>query len=258
MFDFLNLGTQLASRWLNAEQGAGQAESNITIRKRELRKILQESREKLKQDTLASGQPWGAGHLLQLENFLHSQGLLPSSKELCGGNFTCGTYWPINSELKLLPDGEQLRTSSVRWLLPKTAPAHQLEWFNLTANVGSWPTDKHGLPQPTAATHIEHFGHTFPAPWIIVTPCLAADREGFRLGYGGGYYDRFISLRGRECLLIACVPHQHFFETDLLPRQEHDERVDLVITEKTVRIINGELLENKIKLFDQLLNKARG
>ena len=63
---------------------------------------------------------------------------------------------------------------------------------------------------------------------LVLVPGLAFDEDGYRLGYGGGYYDRYledfsgvsIGLCYEEC------------RTDRLPRGEYDKKVDLVVTEK--------------------------
>ncbi len=65
---------------------------------------------------------------------------------------------------------------------------------------------------------------------LVIVPCLALDRRGFRLGMGGGYYDRFLpQLSARTVLLGVCWHHQL---QDLLPVEEHDRRLHYVITEK--------------------------
>ena len=69
---------------------------------------------------------------------------------------------------------------------------------------------------------------------VIITPALQIDAQGFRLGQGGGYYDRALSeLSAWKVALI--FPEE--IATELLPREEHDIPVNAYATnEKIVRI----------------------
>jgi 5-formyltetrahydrofolate cyclo-ligase len=69
---------------------------------------------------------------------------------------------------------------------------------------------------------------------VVITPALQIDVEGYRLGQGGGYYDRALSqLAAWKVALI--FPEE--FSSDLLPREEHDIPVNAFATdEKIVRI----------------------
>ncbi len=69
-------------------------------------------------------------------------------------------------------------------------------------------------------------------PDLIVIPGLAFDRRGGRLGYGKGYYDRFLHhVRSDATRLAVCFECQLFAEIPLLP---HDVRMDMIVTEKAV------------------------
>lgn len=79
----------------------------------------------------------------------------------------------------------------------------------------------------------EPIGNELPADAgdveTIVIPMLAFDTRGNRLGYGAGYYDRFLSSHSgirRIGLAFSCQ------EADSLPADENDIRMDMVITEK--------------------------
>ena len=61
---------------------------------------------------------------------------------------------------------------------------------------------------------------------IVLVPALACDKNGYRLGYGGGFYDRF--LQDYKGLKIVCLPKELIFET-IYP-QKHDIKMDIVIT----------------------------
>ncbi len=67
---------------------------------------------------------------------------------------------------------------------------------------------------------------------LLVVPGVAFDLKGNRLGYGGGYYDRFFPLLNKQTPLVALV-----FDLQILPEipvDEWDRRVDIIITEKRV------------------------
>ena len=63
---------------------------------------------------------------------------------------------------------------------------------------------------------------------VILIPALAFDRQGFRLGYGGGYYDRFLARLSNHPLLIGLA---HDFQVvDLLPREPWDQPIDMIVS----------------------------
>ncbi|MBF0339199.1 MAG: 5-formyltetrahydrofolate cyclo-ligase [Nitrospirae bacterium] len=65
---------------------------------------------------------------------------------------------------------------------------------------------------------------------LIVMPGVAFDTAGGRLGYGGGFYDRLLSsMQYRRPLLVALAYAEQM--VDDIPMQEHDVRVDIIITD---------------------------
>lgn len=65
---------------------------------------------------------------------------------------------------------------------------------------------------------------------ICIVPAFSFDLEGFRLGYGKGYYDRFLS--GFTGVSVGFCPHSLLSEK--LPRNSHDVSVNIIVTEKGV------------------------
>ena len=61
---------------------------------------------------------------------------------------------------------------------------------------------------------------------LVIVPALAVDKNNYRLGYGGGFYDRFLS--GVNITKIVCVPKELLVET-VYP-EKHDIKIDKVIT----------------------------
>jgi 5-formyltetrahydrofolate cyclo-ligase len=69
-------------------------------------------------------------------------------------------------------------------------------------------------------------------PDILFSPLAAFDREGFRLGYGGGIYDATLSeLRAKKSITAVGVAYA-CQETDHVPTEPHDQRLDFLMTEQ--------------------------
>lgn len=71
-------------------------------------------------------------------------------------------------------------------------------------------------------------------PQVVIVPLLAFDRAGRRLGYGGGYYDRtlaFLRARGQNSVLAIGLAFSAQ-ETDELPEDAGDQRLDWIVTER--------------------------
>ena len=75
-------------------------------------------------------------------------------------------------------------------------------------------------------------------PGILLVPLLGFDAHGYRLGYGGGYYDRTLqSLRMRATVLAVGIAFAG--QEMILPHDESDERLDWIVTEKYARKFEG-------------------
>jgi len=81
----------------------------------------------------------------------------------------------------------------------------------------------------------EPVGHEIPADpadvRVVIVPMMAFDRHGHRLGYGAGYYDRFLSENTHMEKIGVAFSCQ---EMDLIPADENDVRMDVIVTEKDV------------------------
>jgi 5-formyltetrahydrofolate cyclo-ligase len=64
---------------------------------------------------------------------------------------------------------------------------------------------------------------------LILVPALAFDSDNYRLGWGGGFYDRFLAAQPRALKIGIC--YQNGFAAEALPREPHDIPLDKVITE---------------------------
>lgn len=133
-------------------------------------------------------------------------------------------FWNIGSELSPRPLMDTLRQQGHTILLPvmigKTEPLVFRAYETDQGLVPGWQ----GIQEPpaTAAVH---------EPDILLVPLLAFDRTLYRLGYGGGYYDRTLAeLRERKVITAVGIGFACQYVATL-PVGLHDARLDAVATE---------------------------
>lgn len=74
---------------------------------------------------------------------------------------------------------------------------------------------------------------------VVVVPGIAFTYDGFRLGYGGGYYDRFLARLPQKTLTIGLIYQSLLVES--LPVGKHDRQVEIIITEEEVIRVGGDI-----------------
>ncbi|KNZ43222.1 5-formyltetrahydrofolate cyclo-ligase [Acetobacterium bakii] len=65
---------------------------------------------------------------------------------------------------------------------------------------------------------------------LVMVPGCAFSHVGHRMGFGGGYYDRFLETINDDCITVALIRDDFIF--DEIPMEAHDKSVDYMITEK--------------------------
>ena len=85
-----------------------------------------------------------------------------------------------------------------------------------------------GIPEPSDT---DDKLSDYPEEALVIIPGVAFDRNRHRIGYGGGYYDRFLSDHpGMKRLAVAF----DFQVLDEIPADEHDVSPDLIVTERQI------------------------
>ncbi len=105
------------------------------------------------------------------------------------------TYWALPEEIDLAALTQDCVAKT--WALPRCLPGHQLCWHLWTATIQFEGTR---LPQPVATTPLA------PRPDVVLVPTIAIDHYGTRLGFGGGYYDRYLATLPASVLRIGIAP----------------------------------------------------
>lgn len=76
---------------------------------------------------------------------------------------------------------------------------------------------------------------------LCIVPALALDRQGMRLGYGGGYYDRFLARHPRVQTIGLCYEAGL---VDIVPAEAYDIPLGMILTETTLEVCNGGASES--------------
>jgi 5-formyltetrahydrofolate cyclo-ligase len=134
---------------------------------------------------------------------------------------TLGLYWPINAELDMVPIARLQLARGGRVGLPvvveKAAPVEFWNWRQgLRLVRGAWD-----IPVPKVREVV--------VPDLCIVPLVGFDRARYRLGYGGGYYDRTLAAASPRPRTIAIGLSSARLDT--IHPQPHDIRMDVVVTE---------------------------
>ena len=139
-------------------------------------------------------------------------------------------YWPMGSEIDTRPLMTALQARGHAVGLPV------MEGRGRPLRFRAW-TPGTALEPGGFGTRIPGAGAAEVVPDYLLVPLLAFDRAGFRLGYGGGFYDRTLqALRAAGPRLAVGVAFAGQ-ELPAVPREATDERLDWIVTEaEAIRI----------------------
>jgi 5-formyltetrahydrofolate cyclo-ligase len=111
---------------------------------------------------------------------------------------------------------------------PRVHQKAQPLWFHVPVADEPWLPGAFGIPEPRS---------TWPRaiPTVLLVPLLAFDNEGYRLGYGGGYYDRTLAQMRRQQPVTAIGIAFAGQQIEHVPHDAADQRLDMVVTEQGAR-----------------------
>ena len=136
-----------------------------------------------------------------------------------------GGYYPSNYEINDLEILNYFFKRGSIISLPKIKKKSQMEFYKWYKN-DPLLINKFGIPEPET-TNIVY-------PDILFVPLVAFDKKLNRLGYGGGFYDRYIQKISKIKKVVKVGLAFSFQKLKTIPINKHDKKLDIIITEKEI------------------------
>ncbi len=150
-------------------------------------------------------------------------------------------YSPVKGEPDVLPLMNILLCEGIEVAFPVCDTESCLLSFRSVSGQFDLILGAYGIPEPRCeCAELTDFSDT-----LCIVPALSADKHGFRLGYGKGYYDRFLPRLYSAGGASLC-PLYHEFLCNELSHEDTDIPVNIICTQKEVIYPHHE---NKIKLW---------
>lgn len=184
-------------------------ELKVTISKLEARKTQSSIRRALASDTLPAAQ----------EVAKYAADIVKKSTK---DNPTISLYNAIGNEFDLAPLAAELRKLNANLCMPVVVKIGAALAFR------EWPEDCE-MVEDLFRILAPSDAHKQVQPDIVLVPLLAFDRQGFRLGYGGGFYDRSLAELGNSIVSIGVGFAGQ--EMSKVPTGEFDSAVHYILTE---------------------------
>ena len=139
---------------------------------------------------------------------------------------TVFAYWSVEDEADTRRIINRALSDNKRVALPKCIDKNGNMKFYYIASADDLSIGMYGIMEPCGEDEATAYGNCA----ICLVPGLSFDRYGYRLGYGKGYYDRFLKEFGGISIGLcynACL-------SELLPKDEYDIKVDYIITDTKI------------------------
>ena len=155
------------------------------------------------------------------DNFFKAARGLPGPVQAVSG------YWPMADEIDVRPLMARIHGQGRTVALPVIVGAKEPLVFRCwqletTLEEGPFGTLHPGPDQPEVT------------PGVLLVPLLAFDDKGFRLGWGGGYYDRTLARLRAAGSAIAFGAAYRGQQVDIVPHTSDDQPLDWIVTEENI------------------------
>ena len=136
-----------------------------------------------------------------------------------------GGYYPSNYEIDDLNILDFLEKKKFKVSMPVIQKDNQMNFYKWSRR-DPLKINKFGIPEPVLSKIIY--------PDILLIPLLAYDNNLNRLGYGGGFYDRYIEKIEKIKKVIKIGLAFSFQKISSIPINQYDKKLDYIVTEKEI------------------------
>ncbi len=134
-----------------------------------------------------------------------------------------GGYYAYNYEIDILKILEKFEKKKFIVTLPKITKKSQMNFYQWSTN-HPLAINKFGIPEPIS--------ENVKFPDILLVPLVAFDKNFNRIGYGGGFYDRYIEKIRKRKKVITIGFAYSFQKVKKIPTNNYDIKLDFIITNK--------------------------
>ena len=139
---------------------------------------------------------------------------------------TIGAYYPYNYEIDVIKILERFEKKNYKISLPKIRKNFQMDFFHWSTK-DALEINKFGIPEPTSNKVVY--------PSFLLVPLLAFDKNLNRVGYGGGFYDRYIRRLKKNKKILTIGLAYSYQQLKKVPTNKYDIKLDFIVTDKKIK-----------------------
>ena len=136
---------------------------------------------------------------------------------------TVGGYYPYNYEIDILPVLEKFEKNNFLISLPKIKRSSRMDFFEWSLS-DPLSINELGIPEPTSKK--------IKYPDILLVPLVAFDNNLNRIGYGGGFYDRYIKKIRKKKKVVTIGFAYSYQKVKKIPTNIYDIKLDFIINNR--------------------------
>ena len=138
-------------------------------------------------------------------------------------NIVIGGYYPYYNEVDCIDLLTFLEKKGFIISLPKIRAHYQMDFYNWSIKDPLY-VNRYGIPEPVYNKKIY--------PNVLIIPMVGYDEDLNRLGYGGGFYDRYLQKFSKDRKILKIGLAYTFQKIKKIPINKYDIKLDFIFTEK--------------------------